>query len=532
MRISAQEPNLMQQNIQDNLQLMRHALDKDEGMDIVIISTSCPKQAAYWQQRLEETRGTVCSRHAEIIVIHEDWPGGAGNALGTFYAFQKASEQSGIDLLERQAEGAALAIYHTAGKGTRLAPLAGSEGNNKSGVKLPGLLESSTETRVMTILEAVIKQTGIYASSRKGRLSVFWGDQIFVPSTPLPYTADHEADILARIGPSPTAQDWEEHRLQSYGILAIDQKGHAQQIEKIDFQSYRQLREEKKLHADGGLGISLGSFSLSSLLLSELLALFSEELKKRAGKLDSDPHLWMPLTLDLDTYREVMKRKGCSPQWSEAHWNRMQCLKDKLGAKLLGVVDIGIDSYWWDYGQIRHYQNNVLKMTGIGDESSAMRRFFNCERPTHFLEAPISIQMDGSSRMLRCEIGEGSIRNSILVGVTADKVEVEDSILIDTVAPSIRCKDCLLYNVIDEDPIALEEHTVRADVVMPDKRHLSFYTKRDRDGSADWSQVIAPNALSYEELHQLNSEIDSQLSVEAAKELKAALKKRLSERES
>ena len=33
-----------------------------------------------------------------------------------------------------------VAIYHTAGKGTRLAPLPGAENNNKPGVKLPSLV--------------------------------------------------------------------------------------------------------------------------------------------------------------------------------------------------------------------------------------------------------------------------------------------------------------------------------------------------------------------------------------------------------
>ena len=41
----------------------------------------------------------------------------------------------------------------------------------------------------LTILESVVKSTGIYASSRKGRLSVFWGDQVFVPTKSYEYDA-------------------------------------------------------------------------------------------------------------------------------------------------------------------------------------------------------------------------------------------------------------------------------------------------------------------------------------------------------
>ena len=72
-----------------------------------------------------------------------------------------------------------IGLYHTAGKGTRLAPLPGAENNNKPGVKLPGSVQlSDGRSARITILESVIKQTGCYAKSRLGRLSVFWGDQV------------------------------------------------------------------------------------------------------------------------------------------------------------------------------------------------------------------------------------------------------------------------------------------------------------------------------------------------------------------
>lgn len=69
-------------------------------------------------------------------------------------------------------------LYHTAGKGTRLAPMPGSENNNKPGVKLAVTADINGKPSPLTILESVIKQTGVYGKSRKGRLSVFWGDQV------------------------------------------------------------------------------------------------------------------------------------------------------------------------------------------------------------------------------------------------------------------------------------------------------------------------------------------------------------------
>ncbi|POM67850.1 Hypothetical protein PHPALM_16071, partial [Phytophthora palmivora] len=162
-------------------------INRLDGYDIVIVCTSTPHQAQYWQDRLMATRGSISPKDAKVIAVYEDWEGGAGNGLGTLYAYTKAvaagKEIYGIDIPALLASGSiSVALYHTAGKGTRLAPLPGSENNNKSGVKLPAMVEVKDKYVPMTILEAVVKQTGVYASSRRGRLSVFWGDQVFIPS--------------------------------------------------------------------------------------------------------------------------------------------------------------------------------------------------------------------------------------------------------------------------------------------------------------------------------------------------------------
>lgn len=69
-------------------------------------------------------------------------------------------------------EGKAVAIYHTAGKGTRLAPLPGAENNNKPGVKLPGLVSVNGQLEPITVLECVLRQTSSYGAVRGGRCSV------------------------------------------------------------------------------------------------------------------------------------------------------------------------------------------------------------------------------------------------------------------------------------------------------------------------------------------------------------------------
>ena len=158
------------------------AMQTGVSYDFVIVCCSNEHQERFWQRRLEAS--SVLPATTQVLAVHEDWAGGAGNALGTLYAYSKAarayaaSDKAG-DLDAALAAGASVALFHTAGKGTRLAPLPGSENNNKPGVKLPGIVGGDVEGGAnITILEAVIKQTGIYAECRKGRLSVFWGDQV------------------------------------------------------------------------------------------------------------------------------------------------------------------------------------------------------------------------------------------------------------------------------------------------------------------------------------------------------------------
>jgi len=76
-----------------------------------------------------------------VLAVSEDWndAGGAGNGLGTLYAFTKATklakDKYGVDLEDMLSQKKiSAALYHTAGKGTRLAPLPASENNNKPGV--------------------------------------------------------------------------------------------------------------------------------------------------------------------------------------------------------------------------------------------------------------------------------------------------------------------------------------------------------------------------------------------------------------
>ena len=206
---------------------------KVDGFDVIVICCGTSHQAAFWQARLERGRGVIVPRDATVLCVHEDWPGGAGNGLGTLYAWTKAAklaeDKGDSELASKLASGSiSAALYHTAGKGTRLAPLPGAENNNKPGVKLPATAPLGVEGAVvpLTILESVVKSTGIYASSRKGRLSVFWGDQVFVPTKSYEYDSKRaHADILCMLAPMPSAAEWAAKGLEKYGLVAVAKNG-------------------------------------------------------------------------------------------------------------------------------------------------------------------------------------------------------------------------------------------------------------------------------------------------------------------
>ena len=157
-----------------------------------------------------------------------------------------------------------------------MAPLPGAENNNKPGVKLPSLLTVGGEDVPITVLECVMRQTSSYAPVRKGRCSVFWGDQIFVPTTGI-QPSSKPADILAALQPMPTKAEWEAQELHQYGLIAVDSHGGAIQLEKVDYDTAKQyLPEDVKQ-----VGTSLGSFSVTSALMTALL----EEYKSVIARL-------------------------------------------------------------------------------------------------------------------------------------------------------------------------------------------------------------------------------------------------------
>ena len=443
-------------------------------------------------------------------------------ALGTLYAYKNAAklakESHGLDIDEDLRAGKiSIGLYHTAGKGTRLAPLPGAENNNKPGVKLPATVQIGGQAAPITILEAVIKQTGCYAKSRMGRLSVFWGDQVFIPTVPVAYTVTHHADILCSLGPMLSEGEWKAKGMDKYGLIA-QAAGGAAQVEKVDHATAVQLLAS--LGEIKSVGASLGSFSISSHMLFILLNEFSVELETKKGKLDSDPHLWMPMTLERAPYLQLMGQKGIAADVAGAHFDRIQVMMTRFTADaatkaanmgVFGPVDVGQGVFWWDYGQLPLYQKNTIMMTDSSDESDLMRLFFGIEGGGRVTSSAIDskVTVDAASCVSSSTVGcSGRIVRSVLSNVRCNSIDAEGCVLINVTADRIVAKPgSIVYNIVQSGNLDLEEGAVFAGVFAEDGSQLGVTSSISTDGGKVWETKLAANSSSFEGIYNSNTEV-------------------------
>lgn len=517
------QDNIQTSKEMDSIEIMHQNINQMnilEGYDIIILCSSNEIQAEYWQKRFEKIQGQIIPESSKIISVHEDWEGGAGNGLGTLYAFQKACKISqtnfNLNLFKQLSENKiSVSLYHTAGKGTRLAPLPGAENNNKPGVKLPTCIQIDNISTPLSILEAVIKQTSVYAPYRKGRLSVYWGDQVFIPSVPIHYKPLYHIDILCKLGPMPDADTWIKNGFEKYGLIAINESGNGAQIEKVSHTDACHLL--KNLGKVKNVGISLGSFSISSEMLKLLFDCFSLELKTKTGKYDTDPHFWMPFTLSEKGYVHLMKKKDIPEDESKKHYSRMQtCLKSlPKDCKIFGPVDIGMDSYWWDYGQLKLYFSNNMRIIDSGQESMMYRKFFRLPENTgsimqSFLDLK-NIQIDQSSILSFSSLEKGIIHKSVLNNIYCQSLQVDTSILINVTAKSIKTgKNCLVYNVIDETEkgIVLNDNEVLVGIFNSEGKQRLIRSTLEHDGGIHWKHHFRNDQPSFEEIYKENISVN------------------------
>eukprot|EP00523_Entomoneis_sp_CCMP467_P009947 CAMPEP_0168739338 /NCGR_PEP_ID=MMETSP0724-20121128/11405_1 /TAXON_ID=265536 /ORGANISM="Amphiprora sp., Strain CCMP467" /LENGTH=545 /DNA_ID=CAMNT_0008786725 /DNA_START=61 /DNA_END=1698 /DNA_ORIENTATION=+ len=506
------------------------AMNKGEMFDVTIICTTDDYQASYWMNKLSQT---VCASDESsgtypiVLAVSEDWNGGsgAGNGLGTLYAFEKAAklaqEKHGVDLKAALAKGEISAsLYHTAGKGTRLAPLPAGENNNKPGVKLPfGLRGKDGKLQSLTVLESVVKQTGIYASSRKGRLSVFWGDQVFIPSAPFQYKSTHHIDILCTLlgDTAPTAEEWVAQGLDKYGVIAcletaVPGRLDAAQVEKVSHETATEMLG--KLGTVRQVGPSLGSFSVSAAILAALTEEYATELAEKKAKFDTDPHFWMPLTLSEEDYIKLMEKKGTDVAISKAHHQRMSKMKAsfELGDYgLFGAVNVGKDACWWDYGQVKLYSKNSLLLLEDSPSAKLLRQFLGVK--SNLTDCQVDgVTVDGASYAFDSKAKSGSITKSVVSGVRSLEVTLDGAIVVNCVAKKIKAgPGAILYGIVDksDEGIVADAGAVMVNVTAADGESMVLKSRMDIDGGKAWKQKLEGlNSVTFEDVHKKNKMAD------------------------
>lgn len=364
----------------------------------------------------------------------------------------------------------------------------------------------------VTVLEAVVKQTGVYASSRKGRLSVYWGDQIFVPSAAFEYTPTHHADIMCTLlgGTAPTAEEWAEKGLDKYGVIAVSSgpEKNAAQVEKVDHATATKMLQV--LGDIGQVGPSLGSFSVSAALLQALCDEFRSELDAKTGKLDTDPHFWMPMTLPVDDYIALMNQKGEDAESSKNHHERISTMKQKFdmaGLGLFGAVDVGTDACWWDYGQLKLYSQNNLKFLDTDKSSDLLREFFGVDSKQMNSKLGEDVKVDDASMISASKIKSGTITNSVIAGVESLDVSIDGAIVVNCTARKIvASKNAILYNIIDDsdEGIIAGEGDVIVSVTEESGEMMELRSKHSICGGKAWKDKVEGNTMTFEEVMYKN----------------------------
>ena len=318
---------------------------------------------------------------------------------------------------------------------------------------------------------------------------------------------------------APTADEWVAQGLDKYGVIAVLDHGEAAQVEKVDHATATKMLGQ--LGTIRQVGPSLGSFSVSAAILQAMVAEFQPELVEKQGKLDTDPHFWMPLTLSETDYIYLMEQKGIDATESKAHYGRMKefCAKfDKGNLGLFGAVNVGKEACWWDYGQLKLYSKNSLLLLDDSTEATLLRKFLMVAEGPHTGTAQDSdVQLD-HSYAFSSKIHSGKLRNSIVCRVKTRELQADGAIVVNCVAPKIVAgKGCILYNLISETEIVAKDGEVMVEVTNESGQSFVLRSRMDIDGGKAWKEKVEGNELSFEQVHANNKDANiSKIELERA----------------
>lgn len=468
----------------NQVSLIKNAIKKNIGFDVVIIVSS-NNNSNYWKERLKKTRKKILPKKTKLFCVEEKWKNkeGAGQLLGTLNAFLEIQKILKIEKILKN--GGNVAIYHTAGKGKRMAPLCGTEKNNKPAIKIPAPVKIDKKNNLLSILELVILSTQFFAKNRKKRVCVFWGDQISIPSKKETKNIVSPIEIFGiKKKIKPIKEEWEKN-WKNYGILIKNNKEVIQR-EKLKWENAKKIIIGKK-----NIFQSTGCFSVSLGFIKELIKEFRRELISKEEKLDIDNDLWMPLT---SNEKDFLILGG-----NKKHWKRINIFKKKVIAKkktLIKVTNLGEKTIWWDYGNLFLYYKNVLKIIDKNEEGKIARGFFGIEK--FFKNGNIVI----NSKI------KGEVKNCVILNSEIEKANIKNSIVINSKIKEIKNGNKnLLYYVREKGKLSLLPEEVITDVKIKKEKIIRMKTKISRNGKEDWKVKLPENPFSYSKLEKIVANI-------------------------
>ena len=519
---SAREDTAIQDGVLVNVEAMLSASERGVGPDIVIVVSSSPDGADFWQNRLTSSdgihgSGAVVKAAAIVLSVSEsNWHGPAGNGLGTINAFYSAGRMAaetgivspgddGLDdvfrVFSEFVRRKSVFMFHTAGKGTRLSPLTAAEYNSKSRIKLPGMIKAEEVSSPITVLEAAIRAAAIYAPSREGRLSVFWGDQVLLNELDVSADSRHHVEIFAQ----PIRLD---ENIKSYGILIPGEDGDCLLREKLSVSRVREMFPglPDKVYR------SVGSFSLSFELFERLVASEHRAVMSLEGALNTDNDWWQAITSTLEEYIDLSSKKGISADPAEKRWRKTHKVIEGLNStgengceakRMVGFKNTGENSLWMDYGRNSCLFENILLLTGTGPRSRQARMFFGLDGD---LPGDVSCGKIKSehSVIIDSRVGSGKLKNCVVVSSDIGEVNAEDSIIIGSDIIKLNSSGALCYNVASSLE-ELESGDILVNIFHPETGRIVMRTDIARDGQVDWKNnvKVGENRFSWPELAKL-----------------------------
>ena len=167
---------------------------------------------------------------------------------------------------------------------------------------------------------------------------------------------------------------------------------------------------------------------------------------------------------------------------------------------------------WWDYGQLKLYTANNLKLNEEGSDADLLRRFFGVTA-RQINSKMEGVAVDDSACVFSSTAKSGSVGAHVsMAAVEAQEVQIgEKAIVVNCCAKKIVAgRGAVLYNLVSDsdDGIVAGDGDVIVSVTDTEGKSMLLKSKIDICGGKAWKSVLDGNSMSFEEVHKKNRDTD------------------------